>query len=262
MRINDKFNELKKQGKKSLIVYLTAGFPDIMFTENFAVELEKTGVDMIEIGVPFSDPIADGPILQHTNQLSLEKGTNLKSIFSLCERLKARISIPYLLMSYYNPVYQFGIDNFAKECFQTGVSGIIIADLPFEESGPLKDSLKTYGIDLISFLTFTTSERRKEKILKKSSGFIYYISLAGVTGPREQLPERLMDDLKSLKEISHTPVAVGFGISYAAQVKEIKKYADGVIMGSFVMKEIIDNKIEELKKSLISFREELNGESK
>ncbi len=259
MKISEKFKELKEQGKKSLIVYITAGFPDMEFTERFAVELEKTGVDIIEIGVPFSDPIADGQILQYTSHVSLENGTSLRSIFSLCERLKTKISIPYILMGYYNPVYQFGIDRFAEECSRTGVSGIIIADLPFEESRPLKTALKKYGIELIPFLTFTTSEKRKEKILKKASGFIYYISLAGVTGPRENLPERLKSDLKKLKEISCIPVAVGFGISHLSQVREIKEHSDGIIMGSFVMKEIMDNKIDELKNILTSFREELNG---
>jgi tryptophan synthase alpha chain len=259
MKIKDKFIELKKQGKKALIVYLTAGFPDMKFTEDFIVEIEKSGVDIIEIGIPFSDPIADGPILQYTSQISLEHGTNLKDIFSLCERLKTKISIPYILMGYYNPIYQSGLDNFAQNCSLAGVSGVIVADLPLEEEGPLKKSLKNYGIDLVSFLTFTTSERRKEKILKSSSGFIYYISLAGVTGPRETLPDRLKNDLKKIKEDSVTPIAVGFGISNVSQIKEIKDYADGIIIGSFVMKQIIDNKIEELKNILVSFREALNG---
>ncbi|HPP66730.1 MAG TPA: tryptophan synthase subunit alpha, partial [bacterium] len=213
MKISECFKHLKEQKRVGLIVYITAGYPDIVFTEKFAEKLQDAGVDMIEIGVPFSDPIADGPVIQQASQKALENHTNMKAIMGLCCRLKQKLHIPYLLMSYYNPIYKYGLKKFADDCNVANVSGVIVPDLPFEESQVLHKELEKYGIDLIVFISVTTSEKRRKKILRHGSGFIYYIAVCGVTGTRDALPGYIYKDLSSLQKQSKIPVAVGFGIS-------------------------------------------------
>lgn len=239
MKIDERFELLKNENRNGLIIYLTAGCPDISFTENFIIQLEQIGVDFIEIGVPFSDPIADGPVIQKASQEALKNKVNLVSIFEMCKRLKKRISIPYLLMSYFNPVFRYGLENFAKDSNECGVSGVIIPDLPFEESLSFRTILDKYNVDQILFISSTTSLRRREMILKAARGFIYYIAVHGVTGIRDVLPDETYQDVANLRKKSKVPVAVGFGISNQQQVKRLKGCADGIIIGSYVMKEIM-----------------------
>ena len=254
MNIREQFNHLKNQQRAGLIVYITCGYPDLKFTEDFAIELQEAGVDLIELGVPFSDPIADGPVIQQTSQKALEKRINLHSIFELCSKLKSKLHIPYLLMSYFNPVYRYGLENFAAACAENGVSGVIIPDLPFEESSILKVELEKFGIDQILFISSTTTAERRNKILKAARGFVYYIAVHGVTGIREFLPDEAYKDVKKIREESKTPVAVGFGVSNQEQVKRLKDCADGIIMGSYVMREIMAGNHETLLKTLKSFQ--------
>ncbi len=260
MKISESFKNLKKQNKTGLIIYITAGCPDIAFTEEFAEKLQDVGVDMIELGVPFSDPIADGPVIQQASQKALENRTNLESILKLCQRLKQRMNIPYLLMSYYNPVYRYGLEKFAADCSVAGVAGLIVPDVPFEESQPLNDHLKKYDIDLILFISSTTSEKRRKKILKFGSGFIYYIAVHGVTGVRDTLPEYIYEDVSSLRRQSKIPIAVGFGISNQKQLYRLKGCADAVIIGSYVMKEIMSGNYAHLLETLNSFNEVLKSD--
>ncbi|MGB9641811.1 MAG: tryptophan synthase subunit alpha [Candidatus Ratteibacteria bacterium] len=252
MNIKQKFKLLVQENRVGLIIYVTAGYPDINFTEDFVQRLQDVGVDFIEIGVPFSDPVADGPIIQACSQKALENKVNLESIFNVCDRLKSRLSIPYLLMSYYNPVYQYGLEKFARDCAETNVSGVIVPDLPFEESRQLNTQLKKFSIDQILFISSTTSPERRKKILKVATGFIYYIAVHGVTGTRDFLPEETYQDVAQLREQATLPVAVGFGISNQQQILRLKRCADGIIIGSFVMKEIMDGNwlslLETLKK--------------
>lgn len=251
MTIAERFEYLKKENRPALIIYLTAGFPNLAFTEEFSLRLQDAGIDLIEIGVPFSDPIADGPVIQSASQKALENRVNLHSIFSLCSKLKEKLHIPYLLMSYFNPVFRYGLENFAKHCKENGVSGVIIPDLPFEESYPLRMEFAKYEIDQILFISSTTSSRRRKKILKSAKGFIYYIAVAGVTGIRDVLPDETYQDVTNLRKQSQTPIAVGFGVSNQQQIQRLKTCADGIIIGSYVMKEIMagnyDNLVENLK---------------
>lgn len=260
-RIDEKFKKLKGKRETALIAYFTAGLPSVRGTVEIIKNAEKSGVDIIEIGVPFSDPIADGPIIQYASHISLEKGTNTDTVFEICGELKKLVNIPYLLMTYYNPVYRYGIEKFSKRCAETGVSGIIIPDLPFEESKEVRKSFEKKGIYLINFLTPFTPESRAKKIIRNSKGFIYFITSAGVTGPREKFSGEMWNKLKMIRGISDIPVAAGFGISSTEQVRELKRYVDGIIIGSFFVKKVIDGKIKALWKEIKEIKKALGKES-
>ncbi|MCX8082636.1 MAG: tryptophan synthase subunit alpha [bacterium] len=257
-RIDEKFKRLKKKEEKALIAYFTAGLPSTAGTVDIIKKAEQSGVDIIEIGIPFSDPIADGPIIQYASHLSLEKGTNTDNVFEICRELKNSVDIPYLLMTYYNPVYRYGIEKFVGRCAETGVSGLIIPDLPFEEGKEIREILKKRDIYLINFLTPFTPERRAEKIVKASDGFIYFITSAGVTGPREDFSKEMWEGLSVIRRVSDIPVAAGFGISSVQQVKKLKEKIDGVIIGSFFVKKVIDGKIKELWKEIKAIKKVLS----
>jgi len=258
-KIEEKFKELKGRKEKALIIYLTAGFPSFSSSIKIMEEIEKYGVDLLEIGIPFSDPIADGPIIQFSSQKALEKGINVEKVFKLCNILKTKIKIPYLLMSYYNPIYKYGLKNFAKNCFNFGVSGVIVPDLPIEESFQLYKILRSYNIDLIFFTTPYTSEERIKKIVSVATGFIYFVSRAGVTGPKKNIAPELKKSLKKLKEFTDLPIAVGFGISEKKQVYEIGKISDGIIIGSYIIQKISEGKITEMKNTLKEFKKLLTN---
>lgn len=240
-RIDAKFKELKAQGKKALIVYITCGYPDIATTEKLVLELEKRGVDIIELGVPFSDPLADGPIIQEASSYALKKKINLKDIFFLVKRLRRKSQIPLCLMGYYNPIFSFGQDRFVAEAINAGIDGVIIPDLPPEEDERLVSLAKRSGLKTIFFLSPTSSSGRVAYISKVSTGFIYYVSLTGVTGAKQALPADLQQNIRAIKRCTTKPVCVGFGISKPEHIKEVFKAADGVIVGSAVVKVIKEN---------------------
>ncbi len=254
-KIEEKFKNLKKKGEKALIVYLTAGFPNFEKSIEIMEKMENCGVDFLEIGVPFSDPVADGPVIQFSSYKSLENGMNLKKIFKICKRLQNSLNIPYLLMSYYNPVYKFGLNRFVEVCENCGVSGVIIPDLPFEESHSIRRLLKEREIDFINFITPFTPKKRMKKILSESEGFIYLVSVAGTTGPREKLSSGLLSKIMELKKLSDIPVSVGFGISQEKHVETLRKVADGIIIGSFVIKKIIEENFKIMENKLKRFKE-------
>ncbi|MFC1658277.1 tryptophan synthase subunit alpha [Candidatus Omnitrophota bacterium] len=241
-RIEKKFRELKKKNRKALIVFITAGFPNFAITEKLVLELERSGADIIELGVPFSDPLADGPVIQESSRVSLEAGTNLTRILSLVRSLRKNTQVPICLMTYYNLIFCFGKKRFLKLAKSSGVDGIIIPDLPPEEDRGFVSDCRKYGIDTIFFLSPTTAAKRMPMINSFSRGFIYYVSLTGVTGVRESLPADLVRHLKAIRKHTDKPVCVGFGISRAQQVRQINRYADGVIVGSAVIKKIQQNK--------------------
>ncbi|MCM8832621.1 MAG: tryptophan synthase subunit alpha [Candidatus Omnitrophica bacterium] len=255
--IERKFIELEKKKEKALILYFTAGFPSFEKSIEIIKKSAEKGTDLIEIGIPFSDPIADGPIIQYTSIKALENGINTDKCFKLASLLKNIINVPYLFMSYFNPIYKYGIEKFADRCVESGVSGLIIPDLPYEESFEIKKILKERNINLIYFLTPYTSQERTKKIVRKANGFIYFISIAGVTGPRESLSPETIQSLKRIKKIRKIPVALGFGISNKEQIKKVKKYVDGIIIGSFFLKKIIDGKIGEFEELIVEFKKEL-----
>ncbi|MCM8786023.1 MAG: tryptophan synthase subunit alpha, partial [Candidatus Omnitrophica bacterium] len=255
--IEKKFRQLEKIREKALILYFTAGFPSFEKSIEIIKESAGKGADIIEIGIPFSDPIADGPIIQYTSTKALENGINTDKCFKLASLLKTTVNIPYLFMTYFNPVYRYGIEKFADRCVECGVSGLIIPDLPYEESFKIRKILKERNMNLIYFLTPFTSKERTKKIIKKANGFIYFISIAGITGPREDISLETIKSIKKIKKITKTPIALGFGISNKKQIKEVKQYVDGIIVGSFLLKKIIDGKIKEVEQLIVEFKKEL-----
>lgn len=240
-RIQEKFEELRKKNRKAFIVFITAGYPNLKITEKLILELSLRGVDILELGIPFSDPLADGPVIQESSGYALRNKVNLIDIFNLVKRVRKKTSLPICLMTYYNPIFCFGEERFVKLAKKSGVDGLIVADLPIEESFSLLKIAKIYDLDIIFFISPTTSLERAKLICKLSRGFIYYISLTGVTGPREELPKDLLENLKKIKKITSKPICVGFGISNRAQLQKINEVADGVILGSIVIKKIKEN---------------------
>ncbi|MDD5428007.1 MAG: tryptophan synthase subunit alpha [Candidatus Omnitrophica bacterium] len=235
-RVDKKFKKLKKEGKKAFIAYITAGDPALAMTERAVLALEGAGVDIIELGIPFSDPVADGPTIQAASQRALKKGASLKKIFAMVRALRRKTEMPLVFMTYFNPVFKFGLVKFFKTCREAGVDGVIIPDLSIEEAGETI-ALGRKNVVATIFLAAPTSPRKRIKeIAAKSRGFIYYVSLTGVTGARTKLPPEVAANVKAIKSITDKPVAVGFGISDAAQARTIAKCADGVIVGSAIVK--------------------------
>ncbi|MFH1622548.1 MAG: tryptophan synthase subunit alpha [Candidatus Omnitrophota bacterium] len=240
-RIDKKFRELRNKKKKAFIVYLTVGYPDISTTEKLVMELNKIGVDLFELGMPFSDPLADGPVIQEASTFALKHKINLESVFSLTQRLRKRINAPLVTMGYFNPILNYGIDRFAKNAKISGLDGAIVPDLPIEESTELRKSLNKNNLYLIDFITPTTDLTRIKRISKLSKGFIYYISLTGVTGARDSLPKETTKRLNYLKKFIRIPICVGFGLSKRSQFKAVSRLCDGSIVGSAVIKKIKQN---------------------
>lgn len=259
-RIEEKFKELRKDKKKALIVFLTAGYPNLETTEKLIYYLEEWDVDIIELGVPFSDPIADGPTIQYSSLVSLNQGTNLKKILELVERIRKKSNLPLVLMSYYNPIYQY--KNFFQVAKENGLDGVIIPDLlPEEEIITLSRLQITEGIDLIYLIAPTSVEKRIKMITKRSQGFVYVVSVTGVTGARNRLITGLEPFLRKVRNYTDKPLALGFGISNARQVKEIKNSVDGIIIGSAIIEIIRKYKkpLPEMRKFIFSLRNALNN---
>ncbi len=240
-RIEKKFKELEKSGQKAFIVYIMAGDPDLGTTSRLVIELASRGVDMIEFGIPFSDPLADGPTIQAASERALSKGAHVKSILNLTKSLRDKVSIPFVFMTYYNLVYQYGLGKFIDDSKKAGVDGIIIPDLPTEESGELIRDSKKRGFSVIFLAAPTSTNKRLRKIAHKSTGFIYYVSLTGVTGTRKKLAKDIFANVKKIKRFTKKPVCVGFGVSNPVQAKRISSFADGIIVGSAIIKIIEKN---------------------
>lgn len=240
-RIDAKFRELRARGEKALIIYLTAGFPDLKTTERLVLEAEDSGADIIELGIPFSDPLADGPVIQAASAYALKKGVNLSRIFSLVRSLRKRTGIPVCLMGYYNPIFSYGQVRFINEAKDAGADGIIIPDLPPEEDKWLVSLAGKAGLKTIFFLSPTSSLKRIRYISKVSGGFIYYVSLTGVTGERAGLCPGLKQNIRIIKSYTKKPVCAGFGISKPRHIAEVFETADGAIVGSAVIRLIQDN---------------------
>ena len=239
-RIDRTFKILKNRGQVALIPFIVAGDPDLETTEALVLKMAESGTDIIELGVPFSDPLADGPIIQAASQRALQNGVNLRDIFRLTERLKG-IDIPLVLMTYFNPVFCFGLKDFAEGCQKSGVDGVIIPDLPPEEAGLWISEARRMNLDTIFLVAPTSPPERIRLVSRCSRGFIYYVSVTGVTGTRENLPEEVGLAVKRIKEVSQKPVAVGFGISTPEQAKTVSRFADGIIVGSAIVKIIGEN---------------------
>ncbi|MFH1458362.1 MAG: tryptophan synthase subunit alpha [Candidatus Omnitrophota bacterium] len=237
-RIDKKFEELRRVNKKAFIVFITAGYPNLSTTEKLILEFAKRGVDIIELGVPFSDPLADGPIIQEASQKALEKNVHLIDILRLVKKVRKVIDTPLCLMTYYNPVFCFGEKKFIDQALQCGVDGLILPDLTPEEGASFTRYAQKKGLDVIYFLSPTSTPKRMKFISEISRGFIYYVSLTGVTGPRKELPRDVIAKVREIKKLTVKPVCVGFGVSSPQQVRKIQKIADGVIVGSAIVHKI------------------------
>ena len=240
-RIEKKFRELRRKNKKAFIVFITCGFPNLATTHRLILELEKCGVDIIELGVPFSDPLADGPIIQAASERSLKRGTTLGDVIKLVKKIRQISQIPLAIMSYYNPILSMGEERFIRQVSRSGLDGLIIPDLPPEEAADLIGYCREFKINTIFFLSPTSSKERIKLIDRASSGFIYYVSLTGVTGIRSKLHKELGNRVRLLKRFTTKPICVGFGVSNRNQVRELSGFADGVIVGSAIVKKIQDN---------------------
>ena len=241
-RIRKTFSKLKKNNKKAVGIFLTAGDPDFKSSLNLIKKLPENGVDFIEIGMPFSDPMADGPTIQLSSNRAISKGIDLENIFSLAsEAKKTKSDLPIILMGYYNLILYFGIEKFVKKCKKNGVDGLIIVDLQPEEDEDLINELKKNEIDLIRLITPTTKEERLKLILKNASGFLYYVSVMGITGQKSADLNELKKSVAFIKKHTHLPVVPGFGIKNSTDVNNICKIADGAVVGSSIIKIIEEN---------------------
>ena len=241
-RIAEKFNALRGKNQKALIVYLTAGDPSLAATRDLIFGLEKAGVDILEIGVPFSDPTADGPVIQEASQRALKTGTTLESVLALVAEVRKSSQIPIVLFGYFNPIFVYGVSKFAKDAQRAGVDGVLVVDLPREEAQELRVYTDAAGLDFISLVAPTTGKERLKKIVQSATGFLYYISITGVTGTAAPKIADIEKEMEKIRKLTQLPVAVGFGISTPAQAKEIAACADGVVIGSAVVRLIDENK--------------------
>ena len=230
-RIQERLTILQSRGEKALACFLTAGFPGIDATVPLVSELEKGGADIIELGMPFSDPLADGPVIQHSSQIALNNGVTLETVLAYVKAIRCTSKIPIVLMGYLNPILAFGAEKFFKTARTAGVDGIILPELPFEESGKYRTFLETVGLANILLVTPTTPPERISLIDRASSGFLYCVSSTGVTGSTHKLPGATY--IRSVKKhAGKNPVLVGFGIKSPADARRMSRYADGVIVGS------------------------------
>ena len=241
-RIADKFESLRGKKEKALIVYLTAGDPSLDVTKNLILGMEDAGVDILEIGVPFSDPTADGPVIQAASQRALKTGTTLEGVLNLVADVRRISQIPIVLFGYFNPIFAYGVEKFAHAAQKGGVDGVLVVDLPQEEAQELRVHTDAAGLDFISLVAPTTGKDRLQNIVRTAMGFLYYISITGVTGTAAPKIKDIKREVGKIRKLTKMPVAVGFGISQAAQAGEIAAFADGVVIGSAVVKLIDENR--------------------
>jgi len=234
-RIEEKFRQLKRSGKKAFIPYITCGFPDLRTTEKLIPAMEKAGADIIELGIPFSDPIADGPVIQSSSHEALKKKINLKKILKMVSVLRRKTQIPIVLMGYYNSICAYGEKRFLRDAAKAGVDGLVIADLPADEGKAFSRQAAERGIDVIFLAAPTSGAQRLKKIASLSRGYVYYVSLTGVTGARKELPPGIREKIRSVSCLTSTPVCVGFGISKPGHIRSLKNAGDGVIVGSAII---------------------------
>ncbi len=231
-RIEEKLANLREKNQKAFITYMTAGLPDMETTKNIIKAQEEAGTDMIELGVPFSDPAADGPVIQDASYRSILNGTNVRKIFDCVKEVRKDCEIPIIFMMYYNTVYHYGLEAFVDKCIESGIDGLIIPDLPFEEQGELNEFLAKENAPILIQLVSPVSKQRVPMILENARGFVYCVSSMGVTGQGTGFHKNVVNYLKEVKAISKIPVMMGFGIKEAKDVEMVKDTIDGCIVGS------------------------------
>ena len=240
-RIEKRFAKLQSEGRKGFIPYLTAGDPNLEATRDLVLALDKAGADVIELGVPFSDPIADGPVIQRATERALRNGVTLQKILRLAADIRKTSDIPLLLFSYFNPLLNHGLEKLAMDAVAAGFDGILATDLTVEESGPFVRTMRSSSLDTVFLVAPTSSPDRIKTIVTASTGFLYAVSRTGVTGERQELAHDLKQFLQTLRSHTKLPIAVGFGISRPEQVRAVWQEADAAIVGSAIVREIEQN---------------------
>jgi tryptophan synthase alpha chain len=237
-RISKRFADLRASGKLGIVAYITAGDPSLVATLQFVLALAEAGADVIELGVPFSDPLADGPTIQRASERALKSGTTLAGVLDLVRRIRKSSQVPLVFFSYYNPILQMGLEKFASAATEAGGDGVLATDLTPEESGDYRRVLAAHHLDTIFLGAPTSTDERLTKIAACSSGFLYLISRTGVTGAKDVLPDDLPSLLRRARAITHLPIAVGFGISLPSHVSVLGGLADAAVIGSALVSEI------------------------
>jgi tryptophan synthase alpha chain len=252
--IEERFRKLKARGKKAFIPYIMAGYPSLEDTKNGLILFEECGADVVEVGVPFTDPLADGPIIQRASEMALLQGITLRKVIAFVRVLRQSIRVPLVLMTYYNPVFKYGEEAFVKDAKDAGVDGLVVPDLPPDEAGNLIQYAKTESLDTIFLLAPTSNAERIKKVAKASRGFIYYVSVTGITGSRLLLDGSLEIFISGIRKFTDKPIAVGFGVSSPEEASSVSKVSDGVIVGSAIVKRLHESP-DDLRGYLISLRE-------
>jgi tryptophan synthase alpha chain len=235
-RIHDKFKELKEKGRAALVPYITAGDPSLDITTNIVFVLEESGADIIELGVPFSDPMADGPIIQLSSERALKNGMTLSGVLDIIRKIRKKSEIPVIIFGYYNPFFSYGLKKFAEDARDAGADGVLVVDLPPEEADEFKIHTDKAGLDLVFLLAPTSTSERIRLVSERASGFIYLVSVTGVTGERPAMNYSLEYLVREIKDHTRLPVGIGFGVSTPDQAQKIANFADAVIVGSALVK--------------------------
>lgn len=234
-RIAERFAALRQRGEGALVVFVTAGDPNRELSEKLVLSIAEAGADVIEIGIPFSDPLADGPTIQSSTYRALQQGVTPASVLEMIARVRARSDVPLVVMTYFNPVWQMGIERFARQASEAGVDGVIMTDMPPDEAGEWHPVARRYGLDTIFLVAPTSTQERMRLVAQMSSGFVYCVSRTGVTGAREDLPDEVPQMLQAMRELTDLPLCVGFGISRPEHVQAVCRIADGAVVGSAVV---------------------------
>jgi tryptophan synthase alpha chain len=235
-RIEEVFAGLRRRGERALIPYVCAGDPSLETTARLVEEAAARGADLIEVGLPFSDPLADGPTIQRAAVRALERGTSLYRLLPVLAGVSGRIRAPLIVMTYLNPLYRYGLDNVTRDLASAGVAGLIVPDCPIDESGPLGEAAERAGLDLIALAAPTSGPERLRRIVRASRGFVYLVPLTGITGERTEVPAELVRLVRDLRAVTTKPIGVGFGISTPDQVAAVVRHADGAIVGSAIVR--------------------------
>ena len=241
-RIEETFARLRYNKEKALITYIMAGDPDLDTTGSLIVAIERAGADILELGVPFSDPVADGPTIQRASDRALKSKTSLKKVMSLVKKIRRKVTVPIIVMTYYNIIFQYGLERFPVEAVSAGIDGAIIPDLPPEEAEEFISYARAAYLDTVFLLAPTSTEERIKKVTSVSSGFVYYVSMTGITGARLANLQEIKGRIPQIQKHTDLPVAVGFGISSSDEARKISRWADGVIVGSALVRLIEDNR--------------------
>ncbi len=252
-RIAAVFRHLGERGEKALIPFITAGDPDLETSYQLALQMAAQGADILELGVPFSDPLADGPTIQAASNRAIRNGVHLEDVLQLAGRLRAASPMPLVLMGYYNPVLQYGLARTARMAAENGVDGVIIPDLPPEEAGAWRREALAAGVAPVLLAAPTSGLKRIQRLAALTRGFLYYVSVTGITGARSQLPPELQDELQEVRRRVKCPLAVGFGIASPEQVKMLAPYVDGVVVGSAIVQRVAKLRGQELLKEVGDF---------